>query len=221
MDERFLYFTKYTRRHELARFMVQYELFKKIQPVKGSIVECGVFQGAGVMAWAKLAETLEPYNFLRQVYGFDTFEGFPSVSAADIMGDAAIAKVGYLKPDYDVYTEIGQCIDEFNETRLLNHCDKVILVKGDAMRTIPAFLVENPHVLVSLLYLDFDLYEPSLLALKAFLPRMPKGAIIAFDELHDPKWPGETRALLEALDLNRCRLESLPFEPHISWITIE
>ena len=73
MDQRSLYFTKYARRHELARFMVQHELFKKIQNVKGSIVECGVYQGAGVMAWAKLAETLEPYNFLRKVYGFDTF----------------------------------------------------------------------------------------------------------------------------------------------------
>jgi hypothetical protein len=72
-----------------------------------------------------------------------------------------------------------------------------------------------------LLYLDFDLYEPTLLALKEFLPRMPRGAIIAFDELHDPKWPGETVALLEEFNLNRYRLESFPFEPHISWITIE
>jgi len=201
--------------------MVQYELFKKTQSVKGSIVECGVYQGAGVMAWAKIAETLEPYNFLRKVYGFDTFDGFPSVSKVDTQGDAAIAKVGYLNPDYDVFAEIGQCIAEFDQTRLLKHQDKVVLVKGDALQTIPAFIQENPHVLVSLLYLDFDLYEPTLLALKEFLPRMPRGAIIAFDELHDPKWPGETVALLEAFDLNRYRLESLPFEPHISWITIE
>jgi len=221
MDTRSLYFTKYARRHELARFMVQYELFKKTQSVKGSIVECGVYQGAGVMAWAKIAETLEPYNFLRKVYGFDTFDGFPSVSKVDTQGDAAIAKVGYLNPDYDVFAEIGQCIAEFDQTRLLKHQDKVVLVKGDALQTIPAFIQENPHVLVSLLYLDFDLYEPTLLALKEFLPRMPRGAIIAFDELHDPKWPGETVALLEAFDLNRYRLESLPFEPHISWITIE
>ena len=41
------YFTKYTRRHELARFMVQYELFKKILNIKGSIVECGVYTGGG------------------------------------------------------------------------------------------------------------------------------------------------------------------------------
>lgn len=201
--------------------MVQYELFKKIQGIKGSIVECGVYHGAGVMAWGKISETLEPYNFLRKIYGFDTFEGFPSVSDADVHGKAAIAKVGYLMPEYDVFTELTQCITEFDETRLLKHQEKVILVKGDAMQTIPSFLSENPHVLVSLLYLDFDLYEPTLLALKEFLPRMPRGAIIAFDELHDPKWPGETQALLEALELNRYKLESFPFEPHISWLTID
>jgi len=202
--------------------MVQYDLFKRTKDIKGSIVECGVYQGSGVMAWAKLSETLEPYNFLRKVYGFDTFEGFPSVAEEDKSNtNAAITRVGYLKPEYDVYTELKECIGALNETRLLKHEDKVVLVKGDAMKTIPAFLKENQHVLVSLLYLDFDLYEPTLLALKEFLPRMPKGAIIAFDELHDQKWPGETRALLEAFNLNHYKLESLPFEPHISWITIE
>lgn len=222
LDRKFLNFTKYVRRHELARFMVQYELFKKIVNVKGSVIECGVYQGAGVMAWAKLSETLEPYNFLRKVYGFDTFEGFPSVTEQDKSStNSAITRVGYLKPEFDVISELQECITVLDETRLLKHEDKVMLVKGNAMQTIPAFLKENQHVLVSLLYLDFDLYEPTLLALKEFMPRMPKGAIIAFDELHDRKWPGETRALLKALDLNHYRLESLPFEPHISWITIE
>lgn len=222
LDPRFLHFTKYVRRYELARFMVQYELFKRTQDIKGSIVECGVYEGSGVMAWAKLSETLEPYNFLRKVYGFDTFEGFPSVAEEDMSStNAAITRVGYLKPEYDVYTELQECIIALDETRLLKHHDKVILVKGDAMKTIPAFLKENQHFLVSLLYLDFDLYEPTLLALKEFLPRMPRGAIIAFDELHDQKWPGETRALLEAFNLNHYKLESLPFEPHISWITID
>ena len=175
-----------------------------------------------MLAWAKLSETLEPYNFLRKVYGFDTFEGFPSVTEEDkSSSNAAITKIGYLKPEYDVFSELQECIAALDETRLLKHQDKVILVKGNAMQTIPAFLKENQHVLVSLLYLDFDLYEPTLLALKEFLPRMPKGAVIAFDELHDPKWPGETQALLKALDLNHYRLESLPSELHISWITIE
>lgn len=105
---------------------------------------------------------------------------------------------------------------ELDETRLLKHQDKVILVKGDAMKTIPAFLQDNPHVLVSLLYLDFDLYEAILLVCKEFLPRMSNGLVIAFDELHDQKWLGETRALLEAFNLNNYRRQRFPFEPHIS-----
>ena len=45
---------------------------------------------------------------------------------------------------------------------------------------------------MSLLFIDCDLYEPTRAALRAFLPRMPKGAIVAFDELDNPIWPGET-----------------------------
>ena len=215
-----LHFTKYVRRHELARFLVQYELFKKIQHIKGSIVECGVFQGSGIMAYAKLSEILEPYNFKRKVYGFDTFEGFPTVDKKDLTGNGAVAEVGRLKPNYDTYDEIQECINDLNSTRLLSHQDKVVLIKGDATKTIPEFLDNNKHVLVSLLYLDFDIYEPTKVALKEFLPRMPKGSIIAFDELHDEKFPGETVALLEELNLNKYPLEHFPFEPHISYITL-
>ena len=220
-DLRFLNFTKYVRRHELARFMAQYDLFKRIANVKGSIVECGVYEGSGVMAWAKISETLEPYNFLRKIYGFDTFEGFPSISPADLTGPGAVAEVGRLKPEYDVLDELRVCISAMDATRLIQHQEKVQLIKGDALHTIPEFLKENQHVLVSLLYLDFDLYEPTLLALKTFLPRMPKGAIVAFDELNDAKWPGETRALLETFNLNQYKLESFPFEPHISFVTLD
>lgn len=51
------------------------------------------------MAWAKFSEILETYNFLRKIYGFDTFAGFPSVAPQDKTGiNEAITKVGYLKP---------------------------------------------------------------------------------------------------------------------------
>ena len=49
-----------------------------------------------------------------------------------------------------------------------------------------------------MLFLDFDLYEPTRVALEHFLPRMPNGAVLAFDELDNPLWPGETLAMLEA-----------------------
>src|SRR5689334_3324474 len=73
-------FPKYARRQHLKRFLAMYELFKLVLPVKGSVVECGVFRGFGLMSWAKISTILEPENLTRRVYGFDTFEGFPSLS---------------------------------------------------------------------------------------------------------------------------------------------
>ena len=76
-------FPKYVRRQHLKRFLALYEIFKLAMPVKGSVVECGVFRGFGVMSWAKLSAMLEPENLTRRIYGFDSFEGFPSTSGAD------------------------------------------------------------------------------------------------------------------------------------------
>jgi len=45
-------FTKYIRRQKLTRLLALYEIFQKILPVKGSIIECGVYHGFGLMAWA-------------------------------------------------------------------------------------------------------------------------------------------------------------------------
>src|SRR6266850_8292081 len=69
-------FPKYVRRQHLKRFLALYEIFKLALPVKGSVVECGVYKGFGVMGWAKLSTILEPENLTRRIFGFDTFEGF-------------------------------------------------------------------------------------------------------------------------------------------------
>ena len=49
---------------------------------------------------------------------------------------------------------------------------------------------------------------------------MPKGGIIAFDEVNNEGWPGETMALLEKLDLRQYRLECLEYEPEVSFIQL-
>ncbi len=217
-DKKIANFTKYVKRQNLARFMVQYELFKRQLDVKGSIIECGVHNGGGVMAWAKISSILEPYNYHRKVVGFDTFKGFPSI--AEIDRENPKVKTGMFAEDYDVYEELSACIGEYNQNRFIDHIDKIELVKGDANITIPQYIENNKHTLVSLLYLDFDIYEPTKTALEHFLPRMGKGSIIAFDEINNEDWPGETMALLESLNINNHRIESLPFEPNISFIQL-
>lgn len=211
-------FSKYVRRQNIARFLVQYELFKKQLHVKGSVVECGVHHGGGVMAWAKISSILEPYNYRRTIVGFDTFEGFPSVSDVDVQGYEV--KAGMFSENYDVCEELTSAVKEYDDNRFLNHIPKIELVKGDACQTIPAYLEKNRHLLVSLLYLDFDIYEPTAVALERFLPCMPKGAVLAFDQVNNAHWPGETVAMLDKLKLNTQSLRCFEFEPNISYIVL-
>lgn len=211
-------FTKYVRRQHLKRFLAMYEVFKLVMPVKGSIVECGVFRGFGIMAWAKLGAMLEPENLTRRIYGFDTFQGFPSVAAKD-QSPHTNARPGDLCSDS--YDELLQLIGEYDLDRYLGHIPKVELVRGDMAKTIPEFVSTHPHLVVSLLFLDADMFEPTKTAIECFLPRMPKGAVIAFDELDNPIWPGETLGAIEAVGLNKLRLRRLEWDPYIAFAEIE
>lgn len=212
-------FPKYVRRQNLTRFLALYEIFKKVLPIKGSVVECGVFQGFGTMTWAKLSAILEPVNLTRRIYGFDSFEGFPSVSHQDRSAFSSHVSEGdLLASSYEELVELNRIHDT---TRFLGHVGKVKLIRGNATETIPTFIEENPHLLVSLLYLDFDLYEPTMAALKHFVPRMPKGAVIAFDELDNPLWPGETLAMLEFFKGNNLKIERVEFDPYIGFAVIQ
>lgn len=212
-------FPKYVRRQNLTRFLALYEIFKQVLSVKGSIIECGVHQGFGLMTWAKLSAILEPVNLTRRIYGFDTFEGFPGVSAQDVAEASRHVKAGDLAAD--TYEELQALAEIHDSTRFLGHVAKVELVRGNAVETVPEFIEAHPHLVVSLLFMDFDLYDPTRVALEHFIPRMPKGAIVAFDELDNPLWPGETQAMLEFFKEHKLRLERLPFDPYIGFAVID
>ena len=213
-------FPKYVRRQHLKRFLAHYEIFKMALQVKGSVIECGVFRGFGLMSWAKLSTILEPENFTRRIYGFDTFSGFPSIAAKDenvVETDVvALPHTGDLSSNSKL--ELEALIDQYDKDRFLGHMDKVHLVQGDASETIPKFIEEHPHLIVSLLFLDFDLYQPTKTAIEHFVPRMPKGSILAFDELDNPIWPGETQALIDTLGINNVQIERLPWDPYIGFV---
>jgi hypothetical protein len=211
-------FPKYVRRQHLKRFLSMYEVFKLALPAKGSVVECGVYRGFGLMTWAKLSTILEPENLTRRIYGFDTFEGFPAVHNND---QSAFTDAGIGDLRADSYDELQQLIAEYDRDRFLGHIPKVELVRGDMTRTVPEFIRTHPHLVVSLLFIDCDLYEPTKAALEAFVPRMPRGAVLAFDELDNPLWPGETLAALDALGLNRLRLQRLEWDPYIAYAIID
>lgn len=179
--------------------------------------------GGGIMAFAKLCAGFDLLGFDRKVIGFDTFEGFPHLSEEDKQSvDNKELKVGGFQSFMDIEKELQDCIKEFDENRFINQFDKVQLIKGDACQTIPQYIEENPQTLISLLYLDFDLYEPTKVALEHLAPRVVKGGIIVFDEINEKAWKGETIAAFEYFgNFNQCKLQTFDFVPAISYMVVE
>jgi Macrocin-O-methyltransferase (TylF) len=206
MVEKLMNFPAYVPRQNLANFIIKYEIFKQMLNVQGSIVECGVSFG-------------EPTNHQRRIIGFDTFAGITHIASGDKGSQSPDAHAKGLA--VDSYAEMERCIELYDANRFVGHVPKVELVRGDATKTIPKYVKKNPQLLVSLLYLDFDVYEPTKIALQQLLPRMPKGAVIAFDELNLRDWPGETVAALQVLEMNKLPLKRFPFGSTISYALVE
>ncbi|MDA4122208.1 MAG: class I SAM-dependent methyltransferase [Thaumarchaeota archaeon] len=213
-------FTKYVPRQTLSIFLAKNALFQRILGIHGHIVECGVYLGAGLMTWGQLSAIHEPYNHVRRVVGFDTFTGFAKVHSKD-KGNKNLVYLDEGGLAADAYKDLRECIELYDLNRPIGHIPRVEMVVGDSTRTIPEYVKRKPSMVVALLYLDFDLYEPTKSAIETLLPRMPKGAIIAFDELDQEAWPGETQALLETVPLRKLRIERFPFTPQLSFAVIE
>ena len=211
-------FARHVRRQDLARFLVRYEIFKLTLGVHGSVVECGVFAGGSLMTWAQCSSILEPYNHTRRVIGFDTFAGFPKPHENDTTsGTSEYLHEGAFDASAEIVEELNYLASIHDRNRPLGHIPKIELVQGDGCDTIPQYLERNPHLLISLLYLDFDLYEPTKAALQHFLPRVVRGGVIAFDELNSPHFPGETMAFIEASGFTSGPLCRFASDPYISY----
>lgn len=209
-------FARFASRRATAKFLARCDIFRRVLGVNGSIVECGVLHGAGLFTFAQLSAIHEPYNHTRRVIGFDTFSGVASVDAADTgTGSSSHLRAGALAGSSEA--ELREAIALFDANRPLAHIPKIELVAGDICETAPAYVAANPHLVVALLYLDLDLHAPTRAALKAFVPRMPKGSILAFDELNTSTFPGETIAADEELGLRNLRIERFPYDPYISF----
>lgn len=205
-------------RQNLARVLFCYELIKATDHVFGDIMTMGVRWGFDMAQFLNLKATLSPYAFDKNVIGFDTFSGFASTSAAD--GGGALIKDGSYSVSENYEDELERILTahKFNAPR--SNVSRFSLVKGDIVETLPAYLEQRPQTVVSLLYIDLDLYSPTKTSLDLLVSRIPKGGIIAFDELNHDKFPGETVALLDSFDLAKVELKKFPWLPGRGYIVV-
>jgi hypothetical protein len=200
-------------RLSLSRILYYDDLYKKILSVPGVICEFGVRYGTSLSLFQSFRGIYEPYNHTRKIIGFDTFEGFLEVDQKD----GEFSKKGDYSVDPDYLKTLQKILSLQEKLSPVSHITKFSLIKGDASYTVPTWMDENPHALISMAIFDMDVYRPTKDVLQAILPRLTKGSLLVFDELNSEKFPGEVRAVNEVLGINNLRLHCNSNQPPCAW----
>lgn len=146
--------------------------------LKGCVAEAGVFQGE----FAKIINENFPD---RELYLFDTFEGFDEKDIAfEQINKYSEAKTGYLN-----------ITSEKLVLSKMKYPEKCVIRKGYFPETAVGLAKEFCFV-----NLDMDLYKPTLEGLRFFYPKMVKGGIIVIHDYFYAGYEGVNVALKEFLN---------------------
>jgi len=191
----------------IGKFMAHYELFKMAANIPGSIIECGVFKGISLIRFASFRNL--GISSSKKIIGFDTFGKFPKTDfkADQKMREKFIEDSGI----------VGISIKELKKILQRKKLDqKIELVKGDVVQTIPEYVKKHPKLKISFLNLDTDVYEPAVTILEHLYPRLKKGGILALDDYG--VFPGETKAVNEYFKGKKIKIKKFPFSNTPSYI---
>lgn len=201
----------YLGRKQLTDLLALDALYRQILDVPGVIMEFGTRWGRHIAALTALLALHDPYNVHRRIIGFDTFTGFPDVAEVDRVNQHARAGGLSTTPGYEHH--LDQVLAAHQAAQPVGHVRRAFALAGDVRQTLPRYLADNSQTIVALAYFDLDLYEPTRDVLRALVPYLTRGSLLAFDQIGHAKWPGETAALREVLGTNNVRLELLPGLP--------
>jgi hypothetical protein len=203
----------------LSRLLFFYEIYKKLVHTHGIIIEFGIRWGQTLAVLSALRGISEPFNRHRKIVGFDTFSGFKGINKKD--GTLCKCHDGSFSVPKNYENYLSQILSMQEQLNPMSHIKRYELVKGDASKTVPEYFKKHPESIVSLAIFDFDIYQPTKIALETIKPYLCKGSILVFDELADDIFPGETLALQEILGLNNVKIQRYPMTSRISYIEIE
>lgn len=169
----------------LSKIIAHYELFKMTQNLPGAIVECGVFKGSSFVRFAGFRD-LFGNSFSRKMIGFDVFGKFPETN----FQEDTKYREKFIEQAGDESISRKQLYEILEKKGIKNNVE---LIEGDITKTLPDYLDTNPHLKISLLNLDTDIYEPAVAILENLWPRIVKGGLLVLDDYG--VFPGETKAV--------------------------
>lgn len=202
-------------RPQVTTALSRLDAYKMIQNIPGAVIETGVYRGNSLMWLAQVSQVLEPFALNRKFIGFDTFAGFASLDL-----DFDPHDVNHETFSQTSLSTLRRAIEVFDLDRPVNGIPKVELVEGDITLTAGKYVESHPELLVALLILDTDLYLPTKSALSTFVPLMPTGGVILFDEVAYEFFPGETAALKEFFGMSLPPLRRFSYDSTAAYTII-
>lgn len=167
--------------------------------IKGDFVETGVWRGGSALV-AKFM--LGKSMFL---YLYDTYDGMTEPSEFDYRvgeksNESTLQKWHSLKTATGnkwVAASLKEVENNFSRFKLLD--EKVKLVKGDIRIVLES--EQNLPQAISILRIDTDFYDSTLISLEKLWPRLTIGGILILDDY--AHWDGARRAVDEFFTKNR------------------
>lgn len=154
----------------------------------GGILEVGVGTGQGLCFFLKLQEY---YQDTRQIYAFDSFQGFPKGSKYDSQNFNLHGKPKY---GFFTYTFVKEFLLVTGASN--DQIDSIRFIQG----YIPDSLKKFDNTPIALLNLDLDLYQPTIDSLNYFWKYVLPGGVVLLDDYDGKateKWPGVKKAVDE------------------------
>jgi O-methyltransferase len=143
------------------RCYVLQQFVRQCVRLPGDFAECGVYKGGTAMLTAGTLREAGADD--RLLHLFDTFEGMPEEAAGDAGGHAP--------------GDFGDTTLKAVQSRLAEFAN-IRFHPG----LVPATLTDVADRRFAFIYLDLDLYHPTLEALRFFYPRMLPGAVFVGDD---------------------------------------
>ena len=188
----------------IGKFIAHYELFKRIQNIKGAIVECGVFKGMSLLRFATFRQLLTDTS-TQPIYGFDTYDEFPETNFEE---DKPLRNT-FINSAGSSSISVKDLYDLLQKKNIANN---VSLIAGDICFTVPDFAAKNKDLKIALLNIDVDIYEPAVVVLEQLYPMVAKGGVVLLDDYN--KFPGETKAVNDYFKNRNVKIEQFPFSAY-------
>lgn len=164
-------------------YIANLKVAERAKDLEGDVVECGVWRGGMIAGISELLGKSKHY-FL-----YDSFEGLPEAKEVD--GAAAIQWQN--NKEGELYYDNCKAEMEFANKAMKLSGVSFTCIKGWFDQTVPL----NKHEKISLLRLDGDWYDSTMVCLQHLYPKVASNGVIIIDDYYT--WDGCSRAVHDYL----------------------